>query len=53
MKSVKIVRQNSLYLDYTNEEESFYILKGLDVKKGPRMDGIRQLDLKQNVNLSI
>ena len=34
MKSIEILRKNSTYLDFTNEEEILNILKCLDVKKG-------------------
>ena len=36
IKCVEIVRQNSLYLDYRNENEIFNIFKRFRCKKGNR-----------------
>ena len=50
INGVGTVRQNSLYLEYTNEEELFSILRTLKSRKGPGMDGIRPSDLENNAS---
>ena len=42
--------QNSLYLEYTKEEQIFNILRTLKSWKGPRMDGIRPSNLENNLS---
>lgn len=41
---------NSMYLNYTNEDEIYSILKNLNVRKTPGADGIRAIDLKKNAS---
>ena len=46
INSIGTIAQNSLYLEYTNEEEIFNILKTLNSRKSAGIDGIRPMDLK-------
>lgn len=36
-----------MYLNYTNEDEIYSILKNLNVRKTPGADGIRAIDLNK------
>lgn len=40
--------ENSMYIEYSTEEEIYNILKNLNARKSPGADGIRACDLKNN-----